>query len=169
MMKIFKSLAVIVAVAAIAGGGTYALFTYSETINGTFSAGTVKITAENPNGSLPFTVTNWAPGDTETLRIDIENTGSLDVKIDPTDVVASGFWKKNGVGIGDAYVSISNVYYWSNGGWVQGLPTSTVTLNSGGKIAIKVEVSFDINATNEYQGANYYGSVTILAKQADNN
>lgn len=60
MMKIFKSLAIITAVVAIAGGGTYALWSDSATITGsTFSAGTMNLMIDRNPIDTQY---DWAEG-----------------------------------------------------------------------------------------------------------
>ncbi|MFA6284911.1 MAG: TasA family protein [Parcubacteria group bacterium] len=92
MKRIIKSLVVVFAVAAIAGGATYAYFNDSKTIsNNTFSAGTLSIELDangivNNNSTtptLPVSLTNLYPGynsaDTGNYYYPaVANTGSLD-------------------------------------------------------------------------------------------
>lgn len=60
MMKIFKSLAIITAVVAIAGGGTYALWTDSATITGsTFSTGTMNLKIDRNGDPYQYA---WSDG-----------------------------------------------------------------------------------------------------------
>jgi predicted ribosomally synthesized peptide with SipW-like signal peptide len=73
MMKIFKSLAIITAVVAIAGGGTYALWTDSATITGsTFSAGTMNLKIDkNPVNTGYEWVDNFNINDVTGLPTDL--------------------------------------------------------------------------------------------------
>ncbi|MDR3559575.1 MAG: TasA family protein [Candidatus Pacebacteria bacterium] len=100
MKTIIKSLVLVMAVAAVAGGATYAYFSASATSTGnTFSTGTLKIsidgndcTHHNPgffggvmynhdwddcHGSAKIDVNNAQPGNCETGKITVKNTGSL--------------------------------------------------------------------------------------------
>lgn len=88
MKSIIKSLLVVVAVAAIAGGATYSLFTSSAKVsNETFSTGTVNlsITADDTyqNGSNRTTVKdnfdNLKPGDTMRQFVTLHNAGTLPI------------------------------------------------------------------------------------------
>ena len=158
MKNIIKSLLSIVAVAAIAGGATWAYFTDSKTVNNnTFSTGTVKISVENPNGTLPFKVTGMAPGDSEELRIDIENTGSLDVTLSGN---ATGAW--DGIG-GDAFID-AEYKYWNGSGWVD-FTNPNPELKSGKTLKVKVILTFDSNADNTYQNKTFRASFNVDAEQ----
>lgn len=88
MTNIIKSLLIIVAVAAVAGGATYSYFTSSATVsNETFSTGTVNlsITADDTyqNGSNRTSVLahfdNLKPGDTMRQFITLHNAGTLPI------------------------------------------------------------------------------------------
>lgn len=102
MKTIIKSLLVIVAVAAVAGGATYSYFTSTVTIsNETFSSGTVTLdlnaddTYYTKGGTVRTTVKdhfeNLKPGDTMRQWVTLHNSGSLPIdylKVDkgtPTD------------------------------------------------------------------------------------
>lgn len=68
MKSIIKSLAIIVAVAAVAGGATYAYFSSTASVtNNTYSTGTLDIQLRNANDTshaiTGFTVSNMKPGD----------------------------------------------------------------------------------------------------------
>jgi predicted ribosomally synthesized peptide with SipW-like signal peptide len=97
MKNIIKSLLVVVAVAAIAGGATYAYFTSTASITGnTFSAGTMDILIDkNPVSDAyewvnTFSPTdpqlgalglkNLKPGDSNFQEIDLKNVGSVEGK-----------------------------------------------------------------------------------------
>lgn len=82
MKNIIKSLLVVVAVAAIAGGATWAYFSDSETSTGnTFTAGTATIALDGDasNGAAYFTAANMKPGDTVTKYVAVKNTGSINL------------------------------------------------------------------------------------------
>ena len=105
MIKIFKSLAIITAVVAIAGGGTYALWTDSASITGaTFSASTMDLRIDaDPSGSVYKWEDNFAapnpfakvkPGTSGEQVIDIKNigdvNGSATIQLVPTAWSALG-------------------------------------------------------------------------------
>jgi hypothetical protein len=78
MLKIFKSLFLIFAVATIAAGTTMASFSSTSTLSGvTFAAGTLQTSFVNTSGNVNFT--NIKPGDTLRKWVTIENTGTLDI------------------------------------------------------------------------------------------
>jgi predicted ribosomally synthesized peptide with SipW-like signal peptide len=80
MLRIVKSLAVILAVATIATSATHAYFTSDVTVPGmTFATGTLSITDTSEGWMLPVVFTNLKPGDTIRKWVKLQNTGSLDV------------------------------------------------------------------------------------------
>jgi len=89
MTKILKSLAIIVAVVAVAGGVTYAASWNSikTSNNSTFAAGTVELAIDKGAGfgqgsSQLFTETNLAPGvETSEKTLYFRNVGSIDGKV----------------------------------------------------------------------------------------
>jgi predicted ribosomally synthesized peptide with SipW-like signal peptide len=80
MLRILKSLFVIVAVAAVATGATSAYFTDQEVVSGmTFTAGTLEIENSSDTWMTHVSFTNLKPGDTIRKWVKLTNTGSLDV------------------------------------------------------------------------------------------
>jgi predicted ribosomally synthesized peptide with SipW-like signal peptide len=80
MLRILKSLFVIVAVAAVATGATSAYFTDQEVVSGmTFTAGTLEIENSSDTWMTHVSLTNLKPGDTIRKWVKLTNTGSLDV------------------------------------------------------------------------------------------
>jgi predicted ribosomally synthesized peptide with SipW-like signal peptide len=88
MMKIFKSLAIITAVVAIAGGGTYALWYDTATLSGvTYSSDSLDLKIDSnslsgeqtfvDNFSAPGTFANLKPGDKDNQIIDIQKIGGV--------------------------------------------------------------------------------------------
>ena len=78
MKNIIKSLVIVFAVAAIAGGATYALFSDTETSNGnTFMAGTLDLELGGSVQTAPVNLTNMKPGDSTAVTFDLHNAGSL--------------------------------------------------------------------------------------------
>jgi predicted ribosomally synthesized peptide with SipW-like signal peptide len=76
IMKIAKSLIVIVAVLAVAAGATAAVFTSQATVTGnTFATGTLEIRI-NGQSSIPgFSFLNAAPGDCKSGQFSLQNYG----------------------------------------------------------------------------------------------
>jgi predicted ribosomally synthesized peptide with SipW-like signal peptide len=90
MKSIIKSLLIVVAVAAVAGGATWSYFNDTATINNeTFSAGTVTLNINTDDtyytngGTVRTTVQdhfeNLKPGDTMRQWVTLHNAGSLDI------------------------------------------------------------------------------------------
>ena len=164
MIRILSSFAIIVAAAAVIAGGTYSHFTDEAEIDATFSAGTVKLSIEDLEGETSFNITEWAPGDAESFRLDVKNEGSLDLQIAAEDITVSGTW---GEELGDGYVTVKNEEYYYNGYWHPSISTPIV-IAAEQKLPIKFDVVFDIDADDNYQGETYTGSLNVLATQADN-
>ena len=82
-MNILKSLIVILAMGALVGGTTSALFTSQGSINGnTISSGSVNLVVHNFSGNKPIYTSNMAPGDwTPWGRAELYNTGTLPVNV----------------------------------------------------------------------------------------
>jgi predicted ribosomally synthesized peptide with SipW-like signal peptide len=81
MNSIIKSLFVVVAVAAVAGGATYSIFTDTQTATGnTFSSGTLSLTTNNAQGvTHTYSVSNLKPGSWDAAgQVELKNTGSID-------------------------------------------------------------------------------------------
>jgi predicted ribosomally synthesized peptide with SipW-like signal peptide len=77
MRKILIALLGVLLVAALAGAGTFAYFSDTETSTGnTFTAGTLDLTLGESEGA-PVNLTNMKPGDTAEGTITVKNVGSL--------------------------------------------------------------------------------------------
>lgn len=76
-MKIFKSLVIVVAMAAMIAGATSSVFTSQATVAGnTFATGALEIRI-NGQASIPgFNVVNAAPGDSESGQFGVNNYGA---------------------------------------------------------------------------------------------
>src|SRR5665648_12594 len=80
MKNIIKSLLVVVAVAAVAGGATYAYFSSDVTVTGnTIATGTLKINDKSQDWMQQVTFDNLKPGSLIRKWVVIENDGTLDV------------------------------------------------------------------------------------------
>src|SRR5699024_1184289 len=62
---------------SLIGGGTYAYFSDTETVEGSFAAGTLELNAE-PTEIID--IDNMQPGDSMTRDFELKNDGSLDIK-----------------------------------------------------------------------------------------
>lgn len=77
--KIIGSTAAIVAAIGLLGGGTLAGFSSEESLGQQFGAGTLEIELEEVGQvAQRFVVTDMAPGQTETVFVEVVNTGSID-------------------------------------------------------------------------------------------
>lgn len=92
MRKILIALLGVLLVAALAGAGTFAYFSDTETSTGnTFTAGTLDLAVggENPNQSPDFQIGNVKPGDSGTITYDLQNVGSLDGYLDLSGITVT--------------------------------------------------------------------------------
>ncbi|MDI6631481.1 MAG: TasA family protein [Thermoanaerobacteraceae bacterium] len=81
MRKILIALLGVLLVAALAGAGTFAYFSDTETSTGnTFAAGTIDLTL-NQSAPAPINLTNMKPGDDVSATITVQNVGSLAGKL----------------------------------------------------------------------------------------
>lgn len=91
--NILVSLLVIVMAAALVTGATYAWFTdAADPVVNEFTAGTVKISAEETVFPAQFMMENWNPGDCADKEYTIINTGTKGVFIRAT---ITGAWYEN--------------------------------------------------------------------------
>lgn len=89
MSTIIRSLLVVVAVAAIAGGATYSYFSDVEVSTGnTFSAGTLDLKLNGADAPVTvFNATNMKPGNQPLGKIKLKNAGSISGKLSISNVV----------------------------------------------------------------------------------
>ena len=83
--KFLIALLGVLLVAALAGAGTFAYFSDTETSSGnTFTAGTLDLAVgdENPNNSPDFTIGDVKPGDSGTITYTLTNIGTIDGYLD---------------------------------------------------------------------------------------
>jgi len=77
MLKIIKSLVVIVAVVAVASSATAAVFTSTTSVVGnTFATGTLELRVNGQPTIAGFNVTGQAPGDSESGQFGVNNYGA---------------------------------------------------------------------------------------------
>lgn len=161
MGTIIRSLLMIIAAAAIVGGVTKANFSDSKTINNnTLTNGTVKISLSNPAGTLPFTETNWAPGQTRTIQLKVTNTGSLEAKL---KAAVAGKWDHTGT---DGHVNITSLKYSTDNGatWHSVSSTDDIVLAASNNIQVEAGVTLDKYTDNTYQGRTYRASFSVTAE-----
>jgi predicted ribosomally synthesized peptide with SipW-like signal peptide len=181
MKSIIKSLAIIIAVAAISGGATYAYFSDTATVSGnTFATGTLVIKTDEgscfpvwiPNlwptqgghwdqqcsGATKFNVTKAEPGTCKTENVKIKNDGTLTAR----DLTVSF-----GTSTGDLCPALKGKI---NGTEYTGTPIpvgSSVTIDPNQSKDIPVEVCFPNdphNSQNQYEDKSCTFEVKVDAK-----
>ena len=174
----FKKLLFFVALAAV-GVGSYgiarALFSNSNDpahSTATFTAGTISIDLTNHDGSTPFHLDNWMPGDKTWVAYDVKNNSTVPVTLSGH---IDGTW---GSVLGDHFVNVTDAEYW-DGSWKTlaadshgtftyadaSSPGLLIQLPAGSTVTMRMEASFDSAATNEYQGQTYTADIFVTATQ----
>jgi len=124
--KIILSLVVIVAVSAVAVGGTIAYFSDTETSTGnTFTAGTIDIavTGENPwTAGEEYTFSGLEPGDSKDINVTLKNVGTNPVVV----------WKKVSVTGTDTGTKSEPECFAEGGTWdgVEKVCTNNIEVNN---------------------------------------
>ena len=179
MKKILISLGIIGIAAVAVVGATGAYFSDVKTsADNTFTAGTLTISIDQTMETINPVISNWAPGDTELVRFNVDNTGSLPVNLRG---FANGTW--NNSTLVDTLVKVTKVeYYNAAGNWVtiiantaglmgkyyyssNGTNSGLYELAGGATEQFRLSVYFDSAADNAYQGKTYTASLTMEAKQ----
>lgn len=181
MGNILKSLVIVVAVAAVAGGATWSYFSDTAAITGnTFSTGTLDLVIDsNPSSSVytwsdgfanpvdPFAKVQ--PGSTGSQILDIKNVGDVDgiatIKFDTTTWSALGdnlyftvSYDANHDGTFETAVASGSLAAWNHNTYTLGAITSSATTDGTptaylGKIAsVKIDWSVPTSAGNNIQG-----------------
>ena len=168
-----KKLLFLLALVAV-GAGTYgiarAYFSSKAPAVGTatFQAGTIDINIEKHAGynEVPFSMTNWMPGQTQEVVFDVKNTSTVPVTLSG---LINGTW---GDSLGDQKVSVIGADYWD------GLAWTPLTFDShgnftydgpvpanGGVVTMRITAKFDESAGNEFQGQTYSAELQVTASQ----
>lgn len=159
--KFFMSMFMIALMAALVGGATFALFTDTATNAGnTFTAGTLDISLDKPDGTKYFDISNIAPGDSGSATVTVKNEGSLELRYDiSTTLTGALAAAPNGliVAIKD---SVGNVIVPGDNNRV---------LAAEGSENLTVEWKLPLAAGNEYQGTSATFGLTVSAEQTKNN
>ena len=192
-ITILASIFIMTLVAAGVSVGTMAYFTDSESITGSsFTAGTVDVRL---GGSLPFTGTNMAPGDTRTEYLIVVNDGSLDmlfrvyadnidrpgfagyfkvkVTMNPTTGTPPGIGSYTQYGPNDLVLHngpLNSFIGVANavdnlGAWRE---TPSWPLNPGYAAVYQIDVTMDFSTPDAYQGLTLTADLIVEATQADN-
>jgi predicted ribosomally synthesized peptide with SipW-like signal peptide len=184
MKNIIKSLLIIVAVAAVAGGVTYSYFFDEETSTGnTFTAGTLDLELTNGETSnAPFVIGNVVPGWEKVITYTVKNAGSVDGKLSlasadvtNTDSTGTGEFVGGGAHLGEnIHIDIDTD---GNGTYdlldfstladqsYSGSPAFTTDLNAGITKTIHVRLYVPIEVKNEIQGDSVTGGFTVRLDQ----
>lgn len=180
---IVVSLVSIVGAIAIMTGGTMAYFTASADSNAnTITTGTMELQV-NQGADLfqPSTaITNLQPGETQFVRFDVQNTGTLPVNL---RAAATGSWTSRPA-LDATKMEVTKVEFWNGSGWQQitandngltgfvyyspdGSSNSLLTLNGGATMQFRLTVQLDPTADTNYAGQTYTTTLHVQAKQTD--
>lgn len=177
LKKLLLSLVVVGAVGGVVSSGTFATFTASANVTGnTFATGTLDLTA-NPAEEV-FVVTDMAPGDVKIDSLEIQNTGSLELRYGMTTAtnnddkglanqLSLSVKELGGVASCDA-VDFENDTLYS--GSLKGANFAmNRVLGGGGSETLCFKVELPIETGNEFQGASTEVIFTFDAEQTKNN
>lgn len=164
-MKINKSvmfaLLITVVGAMLIAGATYAIFTSSAANSGnSFSAGTLAINLDKPDGTKYFDITNMAPGDSGSKTVTVKNDGSLALRYDIASSLTGGLTE----GANPLTVTIKDI---AGNTIVPG--DNNRVLAAGDSEVLTVYWDLPLAAGNEYQDENASYSFTVNAEQTKNN
>lgn len=159
--SIILALLITVVGSMLIAGGTYAIFTsQAANSNNTFTAGTLAINLDKPDGTKYFDIGNMAPGDNGLSTITVKNDGTLGLRYD----VASTLTGDLTVGDNPIKVTIKD----SEGNVIVPGDNNRV-LGAGDSEVLAVSWELPIAAGNEYQGDSAAYSLTVNAEQIKNN
>lgn len=170
MIKKLLIVAALLAVGATTYGIARAYFTSKvpATSNATFTAGTIDINIQQHDGynAVPFTLTNWMPGQTQDVVFDVRNTSTVPVTLSGH---VDGTW---GNGLGDKMVHVIAADYWNGSGWAALSADTHGTFTfagpvaeNGGIVTMRMTAQFDPAAENDLQGETYSANIFVTAEQ----
>ncbi|GAB6172787.1 hypothetical protein JCM15765_22650 [Paradesulfitobacterium aromaticivorans] len=147
--------------ATLIGAGTFAIFSDSATNTGnTFTAGTVEISLDKPDGTKYFDIANIAPGDGGSAPVIVTNEGSLELRYDISETLAGALAAApNGLVVTIAD-SAGNVIVPGDNNRV---------LAAGASETLTVGWALPLAADNTYQGTSATLGLTFDAEQTKNN
>lgn len=154
--KMAVSMTLIALLCVLIGGATFAWFTdTASNTNNTFSTGTLDLVLGN---EVDASLSNMAPGDSQTGSFTLTNSGSLDMWYRLTPTVTGDFFT---VGDEDVFtVKVGGADY-TAGSWLQ--------LAAGANVPVEFTVSLNTSAGNEYQDKTGTVSFKADAQQVKNN
>lgn len=161
--KLLTSLLIIGLAGAAIVGGTLAWFTAEKTVgDNVFTAGTVKISANEEITSGAESMGRWNPGDSVVKEFTIKNEGTKTIALRG---IIDGKWNFTPEGEDAAVVEDISSPAWTKNG--DGNYYYDGTIAAGGTVKLVLKVSFDGGlADNQYQGKIYTLSAKFQAIQA---
>lgn len=192
--KVIMSLLVLALAGALVGGATFAYFTSEATNSGNvFSTGTLAISITDPVEEVMFNVPNMKPGDQVSDTITIQNTGSLNFKfrgeVTGNNYLAGGTFvvpgsagclsdvlnvvvtliDTNGTPRSDVIFTGTLSQLMASGLPAWAPPGVTEPFQPDWTATYQVDITFNENADNDYQGSSFEnGVITFTATQWDN-
>jgi spore coat-associated protein N len=191
--RILLTLVGAVAVASMAGGAfSLAVFTDTETVDATFTSGTIVLDATKIDALNLSLGANWMPGDSVTGSVDVENDGTNQLRYSLNTSTTDGS-SPNGAALYTALtvsvrgVDVDTVGCGSFDGTVFqatevlgasnvmfGDPSPTVgtgdrTVNAGATDVLCIRVSLPAATDETFQGATSVATFTFNAEQTANN
>jgi len=164
---------IIAVMAASVAGGAMALFTDQETSSGNaFTAGTIDL-ALTDNSPLPFSVSAMAPGDNATGTLDVDNSGTLELRYamtttgDDTSTLDEQLdceIKQGATTLYSGKLSSAAI-----GDPTQGAQAGDRTLGASGSETLTFIVSMPLGTGNSYQGESCTVAFVFDAEQTKNN
>ena len=173
MKRILGSLMIIAVVAASITGGAMALFTDQETSAGnTFTAGTIDLALTN-GSPLPFSVSAMAPGDNVTGTLDVDNSGTLDLRYAMTTTGDGSSILDEQLDLeikqGATTLYSGKLSSGAIGDPTQGAQAGDRALSASGSETLTFIVSMPLSTDNSYQGLTCTVAFVFDAEQTDNN
>ncbi len=173
MKRIFWSLMIIAVVAASVTGGAMALFTDTETNAGNaFTAGTIDLALTN-GSPLPFSVSAMAPGDNVTGTLDVDNSGTLDLRYAITTTADGSSILDEQLDLeikqGATTLYSGKLSSAAIGDPTQGAQAGDQSLLAGTGDTLTFIVSMPLGTDNSYQGLTCTVDFVFDAEQTDNN
>lgn len=174
MLKKLLVIVAVVAIGATAYGVARAYFSSPATSTAALTAGTININIEGHGGgynAVPFSMTNWMPGQTQDVVFDVKNNSTVPVTLAGE---VSGTWGE----LGDHFVSVQSADYWNGSAWTplnadsHGTFTyadygssTLINVPAGGTATMRMTAKFDPAATNDYQGKTYSATIKVTGTQ----
>lgn len=173
----------VVAAAAVIGGGTYSYFSKSTTAAGTLSTGelTVNLLNQNTPDLLTFNAIGLVPGGTTTINFDVKNGGSANIPVNLRGF-ASGTWDISIPSSDPTLIKVTQVEAYFSGAWhtlvtnssgitgmfyysADGTNLALYEIAAGDKAQFRLTVKLDETAGDKYQGKTFNATIAVQTKQ----